>query len=62
MLQKIINYLRNVIESYAIFYYHIDYNNNNLANNQHFYDDREYKIKDTIFKNGRVQPSEVDRI
>jgi len=62
MLNQIIKYLKNVIQSYAIIYYHPDYNNNILANNEHFYDDREYKIKDTIFKNGRVQPSEVDRI
>ncbi len=62
MLNQIINYLKNVIQSYAIIYYYPDYNNNILANNEHFYDDREYKIKDTIFKNGRVQPSEVDRI
>jgi len=62
MLKQIINYLKNIITSYAIFYYHIDYNNNNLATPKHFYDDREYKIKDTIFKNGRVQPAEVEKI
>tara|TARA_R110002096_G_scaffold330342_1_gene524416 strand:+ start:1006 stop:1194 length:189 start_codon:yes stop_codon:yes gene_type:complete len=62
MLQNLINYLRNIIESYAIIYYNPDYNNHILANPEHFYDDREYKIKDTIFKNGKVQPSEVERI
>ena len=44
MLQQIINYLKNVIESYAIIYYYPDYNNHNLANNEHFFDDSEYKI------------------
>ena len=52
MLQKLINYIKNIIQSYAIIYYHPE----------HFYDDREYKIKDTIFKNGKVQPAAVDRI
>ena len=61
MLQKIINYIKNLFNTYAIIYYYPDYNNHNLANNEHFYDDREYKIKDTIFKDGRVQHSEVDR-
>ena len=30
--------------------------------NYHRYDDVEYKIKDTIFKNGAVVASKVDRV
>mgnify|MGYP005999607683 CR=1 FL=1 len=62
MLQKIINYIKNVFNTYAVIYYDPYYNNLSLPSPQHFYDDREYKIKDTIYKNGKVQPSNVERI
>ena len=48
MLQQFLNYIKKVI----------NYGNSPI----HYYDNREYKIKDTIYKNGCVQVSSVDRI
>ena len=61
-----IEYFKNLIESYSIYYHHKDYNNHNISKNNHYdihyYDDIEYKIKGTVFKNGKVQPAGCDKI
>ena len=56
IIKKIINFLKSGLEKIAKAHINIDYNT------VHKYDDTEYFIKDTIFKNGKVQPAEVNRI
>lgn len=56
MLQQIIDYFKNVMNSYIVLYYDPYYNH------KHYYDGRLYFIKETVYKNGKVQISSPDKI
>jgi len=51
IFKKIIDFLKSGCEAYAKAFTPIDYNTT------HKFDDKDYFIKDTVYKNGKVQPS-----
>jgi len=57
-MSKIINYLKNLINKYIYNMFPPEY----LQLHQHYYDNKEYIIKNTVYKNGKVQPSSPDKI